>query len=189
MDSETLNRLAGKIQKVLRSEVHPLQGATIRLLDSFLRASLGGGSNAYYGTFPADRIPPHLLTRQRFQIIVNTTRSDAAPGKSGHFVCIEATPDYITYIDPFGRACEQRDIIEFIRGCKRPSTFYNHTCIQDEASVFCPLYCALFVLYFHLKPRWQLSFSSDSLKLNEQKCMEQLYRLINDPRLTPKKCR
>ena len=175
------------MQKILRNEVHPQKGATIRLLDSFLRTALGGGSNAYYGTFPADMIPKHLLRTKRFQIIVNTSRTDDPPEQGGHFVCVEASPTHIVYIDPFGLPCQQEDIVQFILNCGREESFYSDTQIQHKSSVFCPLYCSLFVLYYHLKPSWNLDFSSSDLKSNEQRCIAQIKRHIRDPRLTPKK--
>ena len=185
MNNEAICKLARKLQVVLKHDVHPKRGATIRLLDSFLKAALGGGSNAYYGTFPADAIPEHLLGTQRFQIIVNTSRTTDPPGSGGHFIEIEASPERIIYIDPFGKPCQQPDIAKFIQDCQRPETYFNSSAVQDVSSVFCPLYCALFVLYHHLKPHWKLDFSRADLRANDKKCMHYINRLIRDPRLTP----
>jgi len=186
MNKQLVNKFAKKLKKVLLHNVHPKKGATINLLDSFLRTALDGGSNDYYGTFPANMIPRHLLQVKRFQIIINTSRTDDPPELGGHFIVVEATPEHVVYIDPFGQPCMQPDIIEFIKNCKRPETYFNNVAIQHPTSVFCPLYCALFILYYHLKPRWNLNFSSTNLKSNEEKCITQLNRLISDPRLTPK---
>ena len=185
LNTSLVKRLALRLKKALEENVHPERGATISLLDSFLRATLGGAPNAYYGTFPADVIPSQLTKEKRFQIIVNTSRTTDPPELGGHFVVIEGGPNNILYIDPFGNPCTQPDISQFIKDCER-SGYYSKTPIQDPSSVFCPLYCALFVLYYHLSPSWDLSFSSSDLKLNEKKCMEQIIRLIDDPRLVPK---
>ena len=181
--------MARKLRLALQHDVHPKKGATIRLLDSFLKAALGGGSNAYYGTFPANTIPEHLLRTERFQIIVNTSRTTDPPGQGGHFISIEANPEHIVYIDPFGKPCQQPDIANFIRNCQRPESYFSSTTIQDASSVFCPLYCALFVLYHHLRPHWKLDFSSLDLKANDKKCLRYINRLIRDPRLTPRSVR
>lgn len=186
MNNRVVNRLANRLKKSLIGNVHPRKGATINLLDSFLRTALGGGSNDYYGTFPANMIPSHLHRTKYFQVIINLSRTDDPPEQGGHFITIQATPNYLMYIDPFGNSCTQPDIIEFMKKCDRPNTHFNNVPIQHLTSVFCPLYCALFVLYHHLKPNWKLDFSPN-LKLNEQKCMRQINRLISDPRLTPKK--
>ena len=186
MNRATVRRLGRRLKAALENDVDPQRGTTIRLLDSFLRVSLGGGSNDYYGTFPADMIPHHLFNVDRFQIVVNTSSTRDPPGGGGHFVAIEATRDHIVYIDPLGKPCSQPDIVAFIRACKRSKSYHNETTIQDKSSVFCPLYCALFVLYYHLKPNWQLDFSSSDLKANDQKCLHQINRLLRDPRLTPR---
>ena len=165
----------------------PRRGTTIRLLDSFLRASLGGGSNDYYGTFPADKIPQHLLRVERFQIVINTSSTRDPPGSGGHFITVEATRKHIVYLDPLGAPCSQPDIANFIRDCQRSHSYFNDPPIPHKSSVFCSLFCALFVLYHHLKPNWRLEFSpSPDLKSNDQKCITYINRLLGDPRLTPR---
>lgn len=185
LNASLIKRLALRLKKGLEDNVHPQKGATIVLLDSFLRAALDGAPNSYYGTFPADMIPPTLTGADRFQIVVNTSRTTDPPELGGHFIVIEGDRDSVLYIDPFGLPCSQPDISRFIKDCGRKG-YYNKTPIQDTGSVFCPLYCALFVLYYHVSPSWELSFSSSDLKSNEKKCMEQIVRLIDDPLLIPK---
>lgn len=184
-----IRRAAQRLREAVRGEVHPRRGTTIRLLDSFLRATCGpklGG--AYVGAVTADRIPARLARRKRFQLVVNTTRSDASPDAPGHFVLVEANRDYVAYIDPFGLPCLQPDLAAFLRRCARP-TRHNETTIQHPTSVFCPLYCALFALYYHVSPAWSLAFSRDDLKSNEDRCMRQLNRLLAQLETTPKKSR
>lgn len=97
---------------------------------------------------------------------------------------IEGRPDSVTYIDPLASSCRQRDVADFLTSCRR-SLFYNSSKIQHDSSVFCPMYCALFILYYHVNPTWPLNFSSSDLRGNEDMCMQQINRLINDPRLYP----
>lgn len=186
MNIRTVRRMGKRLKAALQNDVDPKKGTTIRLLDSFLRAALGGGCNAYYGTFPADKIPQHLLEVERFQIVLNTSRTTDPPGSGGHFIVIEGNRDRIMYIDPFGKPCTQPNIVDFILGCGRTQIYFNETAIQDKTSVFCPLYCALFILYHHLRPSWSLDFSRTDLKSNDQKCLLQINKLIRDPRLTPR---
>lgn len=184
MNNRMLSRICNKLEKQLRNDVHPAMGATINLLDSFLTHCLNRSRHSYLGTFPADGIPSHIRNLERFQIVVNTSRTDDPPEFGGHFVVIEARPDSLTYIDPLASACKQTDIVDFITSCNR-RLFYNSSKIQHNNSVFCPMYCALFILYYHINPTWPLNFSSTDLKGNEDMCMRQINRLINDPRLHP----
>ena len=184
MNGRKLNRICGKLEKQLKNDVHPAKGATINLLDSFLRHCLERSVHSYFGTFPADRIPAHICDLERFQIVVNTSRSDDPPELGGHFVVLEARPDSVTYIDPLAFPCRQNDLADFLTSCNRP-LFYNNNKIQHDNSVFCPMYCALFILYYHIKPTWTMKFSPSDLKRNENMCMRQIKMLINDPRLHP----
>lgn len=184
MNNRRLTRICNKLEKQLKNDVHPEKGATISLLDSFLRHCLERSVHSYLGTFPADRIPSYIHNLKRFQIVVNTSRSDDPPELGGHFVAIEGRPDSVMYLDPLASSCKQNDIANFLTSCNR-ELLYNSTKIQHNSSVFCPMYCALFILYHHINPSWPLNFSSSDLRRNETKCMQQINFLINDPRLHP----
>lgn len=181
LSERKVRQLASRLQQTLLMKVDPERGVTMGLLDSFLKKTCGGRTDHYRGTFTADTIPKRLSLRKRFQIVVNTSRSDDSLNKVGHFVVIEGHPRFTLYIDPFGLPCTQRDIQTFLDSCGR-STFHSSTSVQHPSSMFCPLYCALFILYYHIQPNWQLSFSESDNSANEEKCMRQLNRLLRDPK-------
>jgi hypothetical protein len=176
-----VHQLADKIEKSLLMKVDPERGVTIGLLDSFLKKACGGYNSYYKGTFTADMIPKNLTLQNRFQLVVNTSRSDESLSKVGHFIVIEGHPRFITFIDPFGLPCTQNDIQTFINSCNRRS-YHSTTPIQHPSSMFCPLYCALFIIYYHVNPSWQMSFSKVDTSVNEENCMRQLNRLLRDPK-------
>lgn len=142
---------------------------------------------SYRGTFSSDKLPPLSKLGPTFCLIVNLQRSDAAAvseeegersPQTGHFVVLAGFKTYTLFVDPFGMRCTQPQVRQFAKRRKVPF-LHNESVIQHHKSVFCGLFCILFVLYFHVKPEWELQFSRvTGVRSNEQRCMSYLNKLL-----------
>lgn len=135
----------------------------------------------YVGTFSADAVPTAKLAKKKsFSVVINLQRRKdiQTQTESGHFAAIAAFSTFTLFIDPFGLPCLQEDVRAFLKKRGLPC-FYNEKQIQPYDSVFCGLFCLLFVLYFHRCPRWNLKFNKgENVKSNEKLCLKFLNKLL-----------
>ena len=159
--------------------VHALCTQATRLI------SVVGGKTVYQGTFSADKIPISELLRfssaKEFSLVINLQKSvDVSKQPTGHFVTVIGCPEYTLYIDPFGLPCIQENVRDFLFKRQLP-VYYSSSVIQESMSVFCGLYCLLFISYFYQWPRWNLKFETDTkkLKMNDDLCLYYLNKLFS----------
>lgn len=137
-------------------------------------------SNDFKGVYAANKLPIALASVGRFSIIVNLgeVEGDDTTLPVGHFVCITAEPNSISYIDPYGLPCIQPKVLHFLRESRRPM-WENVRQIQHFDSPYCGLYSILFTVYFDKDAkRWlRMNFSKRDLRQNDRRCVNYLERL------------
>ena len=95
-----------------------------------------------------------------------------------HFVTIYCTPQYVLYLDPFGKECRQKDVKKFLSRLSS-HIFHNRTQIQHTTSNHCGLYALLFALYLDREPQhMKLKFSTRSKNKNDKLCVTYIEKLI-----------
>lgn len=161
----------------LREHLDMHSGMTNELLRRMAFLLLRGGENAsnFAGVFCYDSIPPELTAWTRFSFIANLGKSD------GHFVCVYGNKDCVLYIDPYGRKCDDTDIMTFLRACNR-RLLYVKKRIQHSKSVHCGLFSLLFLTYLATRPIFKMSFhkSGKDLMKNDAKCVMYLQRIVRN---------
>lgn len=168
-----IQNLAENLKTAVKEDAKAEKGATNRSVDFFLSNI---APNYYKGTFAADTIS-YDLVNSIYSIVVNLQPSvQINQFQSGHFVAIVAKKNYILYLDPFALPCIQNDVVLFLKSDLRP-IYFNTTRIQDFFSVFCPMYCILFVTYFDSEREWKMRFETN-LKKNEKICVRYLNKIL-----------
>ena len=173
-------KAAAAVVAGVREHVRSGSGVTNTLVNRFCREIC---SSDFQGVFSADCIPLRLAARPRFIIVVNLGKRKGVEGELpvGHFVTIAASPSTVTYIDPFGFPCVQRDINTFLHLCGR-RVYTNLRQIQHFNSVYCGFFAILFASYLdrrhHAKKKiFQLRFKDTNLYQNDKLCMKYLQRI------------
>ncbi len=162
-------------------------GLTNTMLNHIVRKSvkltkpLSKNFLSFHGVFSSDCIPlPYFNNKKSFSVIINL-QPDKATIVSGHFVVVAAFPKYSLYIDPFGLGCMSQPVRLLMENRGVPH-FFSRTKIQDDSSLFCGMFCALFTIYFYRMPAWTLKFETGREKLarNERLTARYISRLLHE---------
>ena len=132
-------------------------------------------SSIYKGCFSNDNFPKNL--KAPYSIIINLSKHDK-PGT--HYVCIIENETTIFYFDSFGINCFVPSICKFLFS-KRKAVIENKITIQHYNSLFCGLFCILFVLFmennnYNFK-KFQNLFSKNLIK-NDYTCINFIKKYI-----------
>ena len=168
-----------KIRDDARRHVSRKRGVSNTFLNRLCRLAATGPS--FYGVHSADYIPPRLGARARFIFIVNLGTRRGVRGRLpvGHFVAVVGFSDSVLYLDSYGLPCVQRNVLEFLRTCRRP-VYFNRLQIQSYDSAHCGFYAALFALYFDGEYKFRMRFDKKRLFDNDKKCFAYLYRILEN---------
>lgn len=136
----------------------------------FINDFLLTNSANYYGTYSSDDIPVNeFKSRDTFSIVCNLSKRKS-PGT--HFIVIISRiiqgRRRLIYIDPLGLPCINTHILKFLHGLHHAFEF-NTTQIQDVESVFCGMYCILYVMWF-VEMKLELQFYKNNLIRNDKLC-------------------
>ena len=167
----------------------------------------------YCGTFAIDEalaFAPTLKRLPRWVVIINLQHakhyhSERHIGRnrpsSGHFVCVRASGQKITYVDPNGgHPSTEPDIVAFIQK-SRPSLkslAYNDMPVQRKGSVLCGMYALLYVLqvagshnaahgcdhsysapsFFPLRPNDSLAQRAKKGDMNDRLCLKYVKNMV-----------
>ncbi len=166
------------VVRSIKSHVGKGKGISNVLIDRLCKKMC---SDDFRGVFSANKIPRRLAGVGHFTIIVNLGEVDGSANKLpvGHFVCIAARPERISFIDPYGLPCIQPKVLTFLSEARRPIV-ENSRKIQHVDSPYCGLYSILFAVYFDKRAdEWlKLNFSKKNLLDNDKKCVQYL-KLLN----------
>ena len=180
-ESSDLDDIARSVMDV----VNRTRGVTNQAVENFCHAICEGDArNNFYGVFASDEIPRHLLTLDKFTIIVNL--AERRRGQlNGHFVTIcTLNKNSILYIDSFGHPPYQKHVRQFLRECVAigERQFYRSSrALQPLDSSFCGLYAILFASYFNKATRClKISFIPGSDERNDKRCIEFLKKLVDE---------
>jgi len=117
-----------------------MDGLTLDYVDKLGKKICG---KMFLGCFSCDA---QLNVKKKFTIIFNLSRHNQ---KGSHYVAISRNKNKIIYFDPFGHACTNTDIKNFIASnlfCNRQTICESSKKIQHYNSNFCGFYCLGFCL-------------------------------------------
>lgn len=103
-------------------------------------------NNAFYGVFPSDRLPQHVIDRPAY-IVANT---DPAHKSGTHWVAFYIPKrGNIEYFDSFGKRPEDKNFLKFIRNNKAKNKCFKHNskCLQSDYSSLCGHYCCVYLIH------------------------------------------
>lgn len=143
--------------------------------------------NNYVGLYTPLNIPFKKLQKMKSFTIIVFLSPNKGLYRYGHYITIHANSSTITYIDPFGLPCFDKNIQKLLyMYCKkskknRRNVLINNKQIQNEKSVYCGLYAVLFSLYFDLPTQTKkikLYFKSKGSLANDKLCVTYLNKLM-----------
>jgi len=121
----------------------------------------------FLGVFSSDIQPQFQKKICKFSIIFNKDKHNQ-PGS--HFVAIYSNRSKLFYFDSFGKKCENKLIKKFIKkNLNGRKYIFNKTCIQDNQSLFCGLFCLEFIKSQNKKIPFEkfINGFSNNLKRND----------------------
>ena len=115
-----------------------MSGITNYELEKFCKGIIG---KDFLGVFPCD-VYPYKFKLKNKSLIFNLSPHYE---KGSHFVAILKKNKKIFYFDSFGKKCENKNIVSFL---KKYTTkiYYNTKTIQSKKSIFCGLFCLAFLI-------------------------------------------
>lgn len=132
----------------------------------------------FLGVFPCD-VPPNFK-KDFLSVIYNLSKHNE---EGTHFVAMIKCKRKIIYFDSFGKTCENKNIIQYMKKFNLP-TEYNKKQIQHDNSSLCGYYCFYF-LYICFLQRKSLSFfiklfeiEQKKLLKNDQKLMKKITKIL-----------
>ncbi len=184
MVGERSRSAAALLRRRVRANVKRGAGVTNGALRGLCRMIIGRWN--FDGVYSADYLPLRLSLKPYFSVVVNLGRRRGVRGKLpvGHFVSLVGTPSTVYYTDSYGLPCFQRDILAFLKYCRRPVTTSRRR-VQAWESVYCSMYACLFTAYLVRRERGRpagfgLKFwdgNEATLMKNDRLCMKYLYKL------------
>lgn len=131
--------------------------------------------NAFYGVFPSDRLPQHVVNRPAY-IVANT---DPAHKSGTHWVAFYLPRrGCIEYFDSFGRRPHDKHFLNFMRNnCtntdkKRCCFKHNMKCLQSDFSALCGHYCCVYL--YNRKNKRSLNQFLSKFRGNERYVNDQI---------------
>ena len=113
-------------------------GLTNEDLEKMSKKILG---NNFLGVFPCDSTP-ETSRKKNFSVIFNLSKHNE---NGTHFVAILKTKKSLIYFDSYGKICDNKYILYFLKKHSSVYTFNNFQ-IQSSTSFFCGIYCLGFLL-------------------------------------------
>jgi len=129
----------------------------------------------FLGVFPSDVSPNSK--RKENSIVFNLSAHDE---EGTHFVAVIKHINKIIYFDPFGKICNNEDIIKYMKKYNLPIEF-NETKIQSDTSSLCGYFCFYFLYNCFLQKKSLTFFIkkfSKNLILNDSKLMKYILNVI-----------
>lgn len=134
-------------------------------------------TNNFKGVYSADEIPTELSSFPTFSIVCNLDKKIQV---GSHFVVILGFPTYIFYIDPLGNKCTTPAIRVFLnKNAKERDIYYNTVQIQDLFSLYCGVFCIMYILYYDKDRMQELDMLKYNLNLNNGIAISNINKMIN----------
>ena len=115
----------------------------------------------FKGCFASDNLPLIVESNNFYFINTQDTKESQKKFGNGHWTVLfggspQEKKDYAIFFDPFGRICDNYDLIQKVL---KDHTYimYNNICIQSILSNFCGFHCVLVSLF------WCHGFSFESI--------------------------